>query len=249
MLRTVDPLRIGRALRALRIRRGWRQQDAAEAAGLSRSLLGRIERGELGRVCMSDLEGASRVLGADLDVRIRWHGEGLDRLLDATHAALVELVVAMLQAAGWEIAVEVSFNIFGERGSVDVLGWRPVERALLIVEAKSVVPDAQSTISIHDRKARLAVSIGELRGWRPRIVGRLLVVAESSTSRGRVQALDAMFRTAYPDRAVGIRAWLRKPSKALSGLLFLRVARGPDRMRGIAGRQRVRIPGKRRATP
>jgi transcriptional regulator with XRE-family HTH domain len=249
MLRSVDPLRVGRALRALRIRRGWRQQDAASAAGLSRSLFGRIERGELARVCLGDLEGASRVLGADLDVRIRWHGEGLDRLLDATHAAMVESVVAMLQGAGWETAVEVSFNFLGERGSVDVVGWHPVARALLIVEVKSVIPDAQSTISTHDRKSRLAASIGELRGWRPQIVGRLLVVAESSTSRGRVHALDAMFRTAYPDRAVGIRGWLREPSRALSGLLFLRVARGPDRMRGIAGRQRVRTRGTQRTGP
>ncbi|MCI0583679.1 MAG: hypothetical protein L0227_12470 [Chloroflexi bacterium] len=181
-----------------------------------------------------------RVLGADLDIRVRWHGEGLDRLLDAEHAELVNRIVKLLRGEGWQVAVEVSFNVYGERGSVDVIGWKPEARALLIGEAKSVIPDAQAMISGHDRKVRLAPGIVEGRGWVPAVVGRLLVVRDSSASRQRVADLGEVFGVAYPDRAVAVRRWLRQPSGPLSGLVFLRIDRGVSSMQRTVGRQRVR---------
>lgn len=238
----MDALRIGRSLRALRIRRGWRQQDVASTAGISRAQYSRIERGELRGVPLADLESASTALGAHLDIRVRWHGEGLDRLLDAAHAELVNRVVRLLAANGWESAVEVSFNHFGDRGSVDVLGWHAERRALLVTEVKSVVPDAQATISSHDRKTRLAGVIGRSRGWEPEIVGRLLVVADTSTSRRRILDLAEVFGTTYPDRAVAIRHWLVDPVGRLAGLLFLLVSHGDGTRRGPTARERVRRP-------
>jgi hypothetical protein len=167
------------------------------------------------------LEAASAALGAYLDVRVRWHGEDLDRLLDAAHAALVEATVAMLNRRGWASAVEVSFNHFGERGSIDVLAWHAASRTLLVVEVKSVVPDARATISTLDRKARLGNGIGRDRGWDALSVGRLLVIADSSTSRRRVRALERVFGTAYPNRGMAVRRWLAAPAGPLSGLQFL----------------------------
>jgi hypothetical protein len=49
-------------------------------------------------------------------------GEGLDRLLDETHASLVDLIVHELRDGGWDSALEVTFNKYGDRGSVDVMG-------------------------------------------------------------------------------------------------------------------------------
>jgi len=46
----------------------------------------------------------------------------LDRLIDERHAALLGQTVQLFRGAGWEVDVEVSFSIFGERGSLDVLG-------------------------------------------------------------------------------------------------------------------------------
>lgn len=82
-------------------------------------------------------------LGGELDVRVRWRGEELDRLLDAVHAALGERLVEILAGAGWQCAVEVTFWIRGEKGSVDLLAWHPTTGRLLVVETKSVVPDLQ----------------------------------------------------------------------------------------------------------
>jgi hypothetical protein len=65
------------------------------------------------------LEHVVAALGARLDVGVRWNGESLDRLLDATHADLVERLLARLQAFGWEDVPEASFAIAGERSSID----------------------------------------------------------------------------------------------------------------------------------
>ena len=40
-------IRFGRGLRALRIRRAWRQSDVGAAAGLSRSLVSKVEGGDI----------------------------------------------------------------------------------------------------------------------------------------------------------------------------------------------------------
>ncbi|HSO30282.1 MAG TPA: helix-turn-helix transcriptional regulator [Candidatus Sulfomarinibacteraceae bacterium] len=242
----MDGPRIGRSLRALRIRRRRRQADVAATAGISRTQYGRIERGDLQGVPIADLQSACTALGADLDIRVRWHGEGLDRLLDAAHAELVNQVVRLLVANAWESAVEVSFNHFGDRGSVDVLGWKGAARALLIVEAKSTIPDAQSTIESHDRKTRLATVIGRSRGWEPDLVGRLLVVADSSTARRRVGRLADLFGAAYPDGVVAVRRWLRAPVGWLNGLVFLPIAQGDGTRIRAAARERVQRPRKPR---
>lgn len=239
---TVDPLRAGRSLRALRIRRGLRQSDVAEAAHVSRSQVGRIERGELSTVRVGDVMAVCVVLGADLELRVRWHGEGLDRLLDAAHASLVDLVLALLSAAGWECAVEVSFGIGGERGSVDILARHPMTGAVLVVEVKSVIPDAQSMLTAHDRKVRLGRAIARSVGWEARSVSRVLVVADGSTSRDRVARLGTLFATAYPARAIEFRRWLRDPKGVIAALMFLRNARGTGRNEPSTGRERVRRP-------
>jgi transcriptional regulator with XRE-family HTH domain len=112
----VDRIRIGLSFRALRIRRRWRQEDLAARAGVSRSLIARLERGGVDRLALRRLERIADELGARVEVRVLWQGEALDRLLDARHAALVESVVRFLRAADWEVATEVSFNERGERG-------------------------------------------------------------------------------------------------------------------------------------
>ncbi len=61
-------------------------------------------------------------LGAELDVRVRWRGEELDCLLDATPAAIGVTLVEILTGCGWKCDVKVTFAIRGELGSVDVLG-------------------------------------------------------------------------------------------------------------------------------
>lgn len=208
----MDAIRLGLSVRALRRRRGWRQVDVAERVGISRTAVSRVERGRADRLTIRTLDTIAGALGARLDCRLLWNGEALDRLLDASHAALVETVVGWLTSLGWQVATEVSFSIRGERGSIDVLAFHPATATLLVVEAKSVVPDVQATLVTLDRKLRLASEIGRERGWRPSRLGRLLVVREDRTARRRVAAHAATFAGAFPSRGWAVRRWLQDPA-------------------------------------
>ncbi|MGZ8514488.1 MAG: helix-turn-helix domain-containing protein [Candidatus Limnocylindrales bacterium] len=217
----MDPIRFGLGIRALRRRRGWSQLALAVRAGLSRSAIARIERGQADRFTIRTLRRVSEALDARIDVRLLWHAEGLDRLLDARHAALVDQTLGLLAHLGWTAIAEVSFSIRGERGSVDVLAFHPATASLLVVEVKSVVPDLQAMLVALDRKGRLGGEIARERGWAPASVTRLLVLPDDRTARRRVEALSMTFRAALPARTVDVRRWLRAPVGTAHGILFL----------------------------
>lgn len=238
----LDRLRIGRSLRAIRIRLGLRQADVAERAGVSRSFISKLERGQFRGTDIARVEAVCQALGADLDVRVRWRGEALDRLLDEAHAALVSRAVSMLEAAGWHVRLEVTFSHFGERGSIDVFAWHPPTASLLVVEVKSVVADAQGTLAPLDRKVRLAPTIAADLGLHPDSVSRLLVVEDGATSRRRVARFDPLFAAALPVRGWAVRRWIAVPIGSLNGLQFLSSATPGSTRRVIAGRTRVRRP-------
>jgi transcriptional regulator with XRE-family HTH domain len=212
-------------------------------------MISKIERGEMAVVPLRVLRAVAGALGASLDLKLRWHGEGLDRLLDEAHARLVDATVVLLREAGWDVAVEVSFSILGERGSIDVLALHVTTASLLVIEVKSVVPDSQAMLYGLDRKARLAPQLAEERGWECRCVGRLLVVGESRTARRRLTALAATYDIALPDRNVEVRRWIRRPTGPLAGLLFLTIASPGSTKRASTARERVRRPSRADSGP
>ena len=230
----MDPMRLGGDVRLLRHRRGWTQRRLAAEAGLSPWAVTEIEAGRGQRITADRLIRVVGALGGYLSIRIQYQGEGLDRLRDRRHAALVDRLVARPRAEGWEVATEVSFNIFGERGSVDILAFEPTSGALVVIEVKTVVPDVGGMLATIDRKVRLARELAAAHGWRVGVVGRVLVLPEARTARRRVDEHEATFRTAFPARNVEVDRWLRSPSGPLSGLLFLPDARdgGSRRMHG-----------------
>jgi transcriptional regulator with XRE-family HTH domain len=214
--------RIGRQVRALRKRRRWRQQDLANRLGCSRELISRIENNRLDNIPAGKLHRCVEELGGYLRVDVIWQGERLPRLMDARHAALQNRFVQVLEAAGWKVRVEVSFNHYGDRGRIDVLAWHAATGELAVVEIKPSLGDAQDTLGRLDVKARVArVLTGEL-GWTARCVIPALVLAEGTTQHRHVSEHDALFRR-YSLRGRGALAWLRHPDGSTpSGvLLFL----------------------------
>lgn len=227
MMPRMDPSRFGRSIRALRVRRGWRLVDLAERCGLSRSVVGRVELGQLDRVAVGDLRAAAETLGARFELELAWRGASLDRLIDERHTDIVDEVVRRFRAAGWEVAVEVSFSIYGERGSIDVMGWHPATEVVAVCEIKATVPEAGNTVIGTDRKARLAPQIARERGWSCRGVARLLVVADTTSSRARIERHAATFRAAFPARTRECLEWIRDPRgrPPPSGIIFLAARR------------------------
>lgn len=234
---------IGRTLRALRHRRGWRQTDLALRAHVARSVLVDLEAGRIGTHALDALRRSAEACGARLDIELRVPGGDASRLLDADHARLQAAWAAVLSESGWQVELELTFNHYGERGSIDILAWHPGERVLLVCEIKTVIVDAQDLLASVDRKVRVAGIIGRQRRWHPRAVAPALVVLEGSTARRRLVEHAALFaRFTLTGRAV--TAWIRNPgSRAVpSGLISfhkLSDARPGDRRR--AGRQRIRL--------
>ena len=202
---------------------------------MSRSVICRIERGYADRVAVHTLVRVAAALDARIDVRMFWQGEGLDRLLDARHAHLTDQVLEILTSDAWEVATEVSFNIRGERGSIDILAFHPASGSLLVIEIKSVVPDMQAMLASLDRKGRLGREIAKERDWVVTSVTRLLVLPDDRTARRRVEEHAATFRTALPARTIQVRRWLRRPEGTMHGVLFLTDVRQPSTRHRVNG--------------
>lgn len=238
----MDPVRFGLAIRALRRQRGWTQVELARRARLSQSAISRIERGGADRVTHRMLMRVVGELGARVRVQLLAHGEDIDRLLDADHAEIVERVSAFLRRHGWEVVPEATFNIYGERGSIDILAFHPLTGSLLVIEVKSAVPDVQATLSGIDRKARLATKVAHDRGWRVGSVSRWLVVPDTTTTRRRIELHSATFGAALPSRTIALRRWAADPTGAVAGILFV-----PPSTRA-GHRHRIRAQSARNAT-
>lgn len=230
-----------RAIRALRRRRRWRQADLAAQSRVSRQVISRLERGQLGSQSIRTVARLVEALDATAELMVRWHGEELDRLMDARHAALVQTTVARLQSTGWATRVEVSFNHFGDRGRVDVLAFEPRERLLVVVEVKSALGDLQETNGRLDVKVRLGPMLASSVGWdRPAAVIRALVLADTRTARRLVERHAGIF-DAFSLRGRQALAWLRSPARpSPSGLLWF--VQLPDSLGAGATRSaRVRV--------
>ena len=249
----VEDRRVGRVVREVRIRRGWRQRDLAAAASVSQALISRIELGRVEDVSLQRL----RLVGAALDIAISldawWRSGDVDRLVDRGHAALVEHVVGELIAQGWLTRVEVTFNHFGERGSADIVAWHAPTRTLLIVEVKTRIADVQATVSTFERKVRVLPEVlAREEGWRVATVGRLLLIADTHANRAIVREHQRIFGAVWPARTSATRRWIRRPEpssrtdrRGFGGAWFLpyeRLGSGSARIRQV---QRVHRPSAR----
>jgi transcriptional regulator with XRE-family HTH domain len=239
----MDDLVIGRSIRAVRVKRGWRQDDVAAAAGVSQSTVSRIECGELEEIQLGTLRRVGAVLGIRVTLDARWRGGELDRLLGSRHSAMHEELARLFETLPeWITVPEVTFAIFGERGAIDILAWHEASRTLLVIELKTELVDVQETVGTLDRKMRLAAEVAAKRGWRPAVVASWLVVADSPTNRRRVAAHGAMLRSAYPADGRTMPGWLREPRGAVAALSFLSSTRVGGVGRSLAPVRRVRRP-------
>jgi transcriptional regulator with XRE-family HTH domain len=241
---------VGAVFRAIRRRRGWRQEDLAGQARVDAAYVSLVERGYLGRLPLRALRRISAALEIDLPFAPRWRGPELAKLLDAEHAGLVERRAATLVKDGWEVLAEYTFNHFGERGSVDLVGWHAERQALCLNEIKTRIVDQQDLLSSNGRKRRIVPALlAAERGWEPRCVANLLVVRESSPNRRVIAAHPATFGAAFPSGAWAARSWLAAPEGDLAAILFLPDLDLVHAQQKRGGPTRVRVPREGRVAP
>lgn len=239
----MDDLRVGLLVRALRRRRGWRQVDLARPAGVSQSTVSLLERGHLDSLPLRRVRQILGGLDARLELEIRWRGGDLDAVADAGHAALVERAARALRDMGWQVAAEVSYSHYGERGSIDLIAFHPPSLALLVIEVKTSLTSIEETLRRLDVKVRNASRVARERfGWPARSVSRVLVLPDSTATRDRLRRHAATFESAVPARGREVRSWLRAPHGRIDGRWLLRDTRPRGGTRVLPAPKRVRVP-------
>lgn len=242
----MDDLRVGALVRAVRHRLRWTQAKVAARAGVSQRAVSRVETGRIDEMAVRHVRAVAAALEIRIEVAAHWRGGDGVRLLDSSHAALVDLVVTLLRRRGWKTMLEYTFNEYGERGSVDVVGWRAGAGAMLVLEIKSRLQDVQDTIARLDRKGRIVPRLlARERGWQIRQVGIVLVLDDLTANRSAIARHAASFDAAYPHRGLEVRRWMANPSGRLAGIWFVSHSRGATTTRRLTARRRVRTLGSR----
>jgi transcriptional regulator with XRE-family HTH domain len=230
----VRDLDVGRLLRMLRIRRGWRLRDVAVRCGLSPATIGRTELGSIQSVAV--LRAHAAVLDLRVEIRVVGRGTDVARLLDEEHAAIVESLARNLMRAGWAVEAEASYSEYGERGRIDLLAFHAASATLAVVEVKTELADLQDLFGSLDVKVRLAPRLGVRKGWRASRVVSVLAVAVTAANQSVVGEHPALFsslaRQSLRDR--GFRA------RDQERVLLWVPASAAGRRTWLAGRRRVR---------
>jgi transcriptional regulator with XRE-family HTH domain len=247
----VDDLKVGEWVRSERRRLGLRQSDLAALAGVSAQTVLTVEHGRLDGLTVRSVRAVASAAGIRLPFLPRSiRAAAVERQIDSRHAALVESVVARLEALGWQAEPEWSFNHFGERGSVDVKAWHEDAGSLLVVEVKSELRDVQATLHALDVKRRVVPRLVRAECDRTvRHVGVVMVLADVRAERDRVNRHGATFAAALPARTREVGEWLQRPDRDLRGVWFLQIPRTTLLTHGAKGAERVWRRGGRGGVP
>jgi hypothetical protein len=214
----LDDDRLAKASRLLRRKHRLRQVDLPTPRAVAQD----VEAGRIGQLRVDQLRKHFSGLGATVRLTAWWEGAALDRLLDAEHAGVVEIVARELDRYLFRTLTEVSFSEYGERGSIDVLGAKEIARVVFVGEAKSEWGSIEETLRRLDVKIRLAPVVAQrIFGWRPDAVAGVLVFPDTRTARRVADRYAATLAASLPARGREVRSWLRQPSGPLRGIWFL----------------------------
>ena len=122
----MDHAKIGRSIRVVRIGAGSGRRTS-RARWLSQPTISRIEGGRLDGITVGALERVLAELGIGMRTSLWWQGAELDRLIAGRHSAMHDALARLFEdLPGWVTAPEVTFAIYGERGSST--SWRGTPR-------------------------------------------------------------------------------------------------------------------------
>jgi hypothetical protein len=79
----------------------------------------------------------------------------------------------------------------------------------------------QDLLSTEDRNRRLAPTLARKLGWRPLIVGSVVVLPDETWARNAVDRYRSVFDAKFPLRTTDVRHWLKSPNRDMGGIWFL----------------------------
>ena len=202
---------LGRGIRETRRALGWTQDRLARQAGISSSMVCRIERGTVN----CSLDAASRVCDAlGIRVAVRLDGPliaGDHRQRDPVHARCSGYVRRKLATEGWTVAGEVEIISGRSHGWIDLLAWHSSSGTALVVEVKTELRDIgqiERTIGWYEREAWAAA---RRLGWHPSRVASILVILMTDAVEDRIQANAGILAAAFGVRGSALADRIADP--------------------------------------
>lgn len=201
---------LGAQVRAARTRRRWTTDRLALEAGVSRSLVYLVERGE-----PTSLETYAR-LGAALGLRLE---VSLDdqraktrpgRAEDPVHAAIVEALAARYAAQGRRVGADEPFQHFQFAGRADVTAIDERGPDLLHHEVKTAMPNVGKLAGAWNVKRQyLAGALADRHAIRTgfRSVTHVLTIAWTAECLHVVRLREATVRSLGPDAPDAFARW------------------------------------------
>jgi transcriptional regulator with XRE-family HTH domain len=205
--------RVGELVAEARRLAGWSQRELARRAGTTQSAVSRIERGATTSL---DLLVVERLLGA-LGLRASLAVEGRHladrrRQAEPVHARLNGFIAGHVGRRSFLTALEVQVGDLVPRGWIDLLAYRPADRALIVDETKGDLPDIgafQRSLAFYERSA---VDVAHRLGWRPTRVVVLATLLDSETVAGRMRVNRELLARAFPSPVGRFLRWVDDPS-------------------------------------
>lgn len=225
------------------------QADLARRVGISRSYLGRIERGRA-NPSLALIDAITNALGLEIEILAKAPillGKRGPR--DSVHARCSAYVDRRLASLGLISAREVEVADGRIRGWIDLLAFDPRSHTLYIIEIKTRLDDLgglERQLGVYER---MAPSVARSIGWTPHRVSTWLLVL----------ATDEVERVLRDSRPYCARVFTRRAPAMLDELRDGRSMSMEGRARGMAlidprSRGRVwlirsRVDGRRSAAP
>jgi len=197
-----------RDLRDRRLALGLSQRTVADAAGIGRSMLGRIERGEIAAPDITDLGAMAAVLGLALRIAVYPQGQPIaDRVQLRLLAALRDRIP---QSMGWR--TEVPLPVAGDRRAWDAVvsppeGWTALEGISRLGAVDATIRRAKLKLRDDARIERL-----------------VLVILDTNRNRAALAAAGPIIRDDFPLDTRGVLTALTSGhSPAANGVVVLRL--------------------------
>ncbi len=177
------------------------QQQLAARVGVTRSYIGKVERGA-GNPSIRTIEAIADALGIELDLAVRppiVHVARHPR--DIVHARCSGYVDRRLRGLGLATAREVEVVHGRSHGWIDLLAFDPRTATLLLIEIKTRLDDLGGMERQFSWYERSAWALARDLGWEPhRLRGWLLVLASEEIEHV-VRINRDLFDRAFPRRA------------------------------------------------
>ena len=206
-------LRIGELVRDARLLIGWTQDDLADRSRSSQAAISRLENGLASTLDVLLVERTLDALGMQAEVRVEGRHLGdRRRQCEPVHARMNGFLGGQVARRGFLPALEVEVGAGSVRGWIDLIAYRPADRALIVDETKGDLPDVgafQRSLAFYEREARAAAN---RLGWSPTRVVVLAAMLDSATMARRIADNGELLRRAFPSLVERLLDWIDDPA-------------------------------------